>query len=459
MSAEPAKPRTAGNLTVGPIPRHVLAMAAPIAIGMVFQTLYFLIDLYFVGRLGDRAIAGVGAAGNLTFIVIALTQVLGVGTVALVAQAMGRQDHADANLVFNQSLSMAAGLFLFTLAGGYIAAPLYMARIGADAQTAAAGLQYLRWYLPGLSLQFALVAMSSAMRGTGIVKPAMLVQVLTVIINAALAPILIAGWGTGRPLGVAGAGLASTISIAIGVLLLWHYFRRLEHSVAVDTTQLRPRGHEWRRILKIGMPAGAEFLLMFVIVVVVYSVIRPFGAAAQAGFGIGSRINSSLFLPVMAVAFAASPVAAQNVGAGLHERVRETFRFTAVFSSVLMLAMTVLCQWHPAALVGGFTSEADVIRVGEQYLRFVSWNYVAAGLAFTCSGMFQAVGNTVPSLLSSASRLLTFVLPVLVISRLPGFHLQQVWTLSVATVTAQALFSLWLLRREFRLKLRPAATA
>jgi Na+-driven multidrug efflux pump len=73
--------------------------------------------------------------------------------------------------------------------------------------------------------------------------------------------------------------------------------------------------------------------------------------------------------------------------------------------------------------------------------------------------MFQAVGNTVPSLLSSASRLLTFVLPVIVIARLPGFHLQQAWTLSVATVAAQAVLSLWLLRREFRLKLRPAATA
>jgi O-antigen/teichoic acid export membrane protein len=85
-------------------------MAAPIAIGMVFQSLYFLVDLYFVGTLGDAAIAGVSAAGNVTFIVIALTQVLAVGTVALVAQALGRRDRADAQLVFNQSLSL-AGVF------------------------------------------------------------------------------------------------------------------------------------------------------------------------------------------------------------------------------------------------------------------------------------------------------------------------------------------------------------
>ena len=459
MSDQPPGPAPAGNLTAGPIPRQVLAMAAPIAIGMLFQTLYYLVDLYFVGRLGDHAIAGVATAGNITFVVIALTQVLGVGTVALVAQAIGRRDREDANLVFNQSLSMAALLFMVTLVGGYVTAPLYMNALSADAETAATGLQYLRWYLPGLALQFALVAMSSAMRGTGIVKPAMAVQVLTVIINAALAPVLIAGWGTGKPLGVAGAALASTISIAIGVLLLWHFFGRLEHSVAVDTRMLAPRGHDWRRILKIGAPAGAEFLLMFVIVAVVYAVIRPFGAEAQAGFGIGSRINQALFLPVMAIAFAAAPVAGQNFGAGLHDRVRETFRFAAILGSVLMFVMTLVCQWRPAALVSAFTQDPEVIRIGAEYLRFISWIYVASGLAFTCSGMFQALGNTIPPLLSSGSRLLTFVLPVIVMSRLAGFQLVQVWMLSIATVAAQALLSLWLLRREFRLKLRPVATA
>jgi Na+-driven multidrug efflux pump len=86
----------------------------------------------------------------------------------------------------------------------------------------------------------------------------------------------------------------------------------------------------------------------------------------------------------------------------------------------------------------------------------ISLNYVASGLIFTCSGMFQALGNTVPSLLSSASRLVTFVLPVLWMSHAPGFTLHQVWVMSVATTTLQALLSLWLLRREFARKLRPA---
>ena len=431
-------------------------MAAPIAIGMIFQTLYFLIDLYFVGRIGDDAIAGVSTAGNVTFLVMALTQVLAVGTVALVSQAVGRRDLADANLVFNQSLALAAIVGLTALVAGYLLIPVYMHLMAADAATAAAGRTYLMWYLPGLALQFAVVGMASALRGTGIVKPTMLVQVLTVVINAVLAPILIGGWGTGRPLGVAGAGLASTLAIAIGVIVLMFYFLRLEHTVAVNRALLPMRFAQVRRILVVGLPAGAEFLLMFVNMAVIYVVIARFGSEAQAAFGIGQRVMQSMFLPVIAIAFAVAPIAGQSFGAGNHDRVRQTFKFAALVGGCLMLVMSIACQVAPATLIAGFTSEAPVIGIGAEFLRFISWNFVASALTVTCSGMFQALGNTMPALLSSATRLLTFVLPLLLVARLPGLELRHVWWLSVGTTLLQALFSLWLLRREFRLKLRPA---
>jgi len=182
------------DLTEGPIKGHLIAMAAPIAAGMIFQTLYFLVDLYFVGRLGGAAIAGVGSAGNLAFLVMSITQVLGVGTVALISQAVGRKDQPYATLVFNQSSVMAMALLLTCLIFGYPLAMHFADTLGSDAATRAAGATYLRWYLPGLALQFTLVAMASALRGTGIVKPTMTVQMLTVIINLVLAPILIGGW-------------------------------------------------------------------------------------------------------------------------------------------------------------------------------------------------------------------------------------------------------------------------
>ena len=205
------------DLTDSSIVKNILQMALPIAAGMFFQTLYFLIDLYFVAGLGDAAIAGVGAAGNVMFVVFAVTQVLGVGTVTLISHAAGRKDQADANLVFNQSLSLAAGCAVFTLALGFFAGPSYVRTLGASAATAAAGIEYLYWFLPSLALQFAVVSMGSALRGTGIVQPTMVVQVLTVVLNAVLAPILIAGWGTGHPMGVAGAGLASSLALAVEI--------------------------------------------------------------------------------------------------------------------------------------------------------------------------------------------------------------------------------------------------
>lgn len=208
------------DLTVGSIPKHIVRLAIPLAIGMVFQTLYLMVDLYFVARLGEAAIAGVSAAGNVQFIVMALTQVLGIGTMVLIAHAAGRKDRHDANLVFNQSLVLAAGAGMLVLGAGAFLARPYLEFVAADAATIEAGVTYLRWFLPALALQFALISMGSALRGHGITKPTMVLQMFTVLLNALLAPILIAGWGTGRPLGVAGAALASTISVAIGVFVL-----------------------------------------------------------------------------------------------------------------------------------------------------------------------------------------------------------------------------------------------
>ena len=441
------------DLTQGPIARLLVAMAVPIAVGMLFQTLYFLVDLYFVSRLGDAAIAGVSTAGTVSFIILALTQMLGVGTVALVANAAGRKDQAAANLVFNQAVLLSAVCGVLTLLWGFLAGGAYVRWVAADASAGSAGSAYLYWYTPGLALQFALVAMGSALRGTGIVQPTMVVQMLTVIVNTVLAPILITGWGTHHPLGTAGAGLASSIAVAFGVLCLWVYFVRLEHYVALHPRQWVPHWGLIGRILNIGLPAGGEFLMMFVILGVIYWVIRSFGPAAQAGFGIGGRVMQAMFLPVMAIAFAVTPVAGQNFGAGRLERVRETFRTGAILSSALMLLITLVCQWRPEWFIYAFTRAPEVVAVGGPYLRIISWNFIATGLIFTCSGLFQALGNTWPSLLSSASRLLTFVLPVVVLSRQPHFALTQVWYLSVATVTLQALISLTLLAREFRRKL------
>jgi len=441
------------DLTQGSITRTILAMAWPVAAGMAFQTLYLLVDLYFVASLGDAAIAGVGAAGTVMFIVMALTQVLGVGAVALIAQAVGRKNRDEANLVFNQSLVLAGLCAVATLVAGYTIATYYVGWITADSAARAEGIVFMYFFLPGLALQFALVTMSSALRATGIVKPGMVVQMLTVVLNTILAPILIAGWITGKPLGVAGAGLASSVSVAAGVVMLWFYFVKLERYVVFDRALWRPKPDVWKRMLDVGLPAGGEFGLMFVYMGFVYFVIADFGAASQAGFSIGGRVMQSIFLPAMAIAFAAGPIAGQNFGAGRADRVRETLSKALLLNSAVMMVVTMLLQWRPDLLVAAFTNEAEVIAVGADFLRIISWNFFAQGIVFTCSGIFQGLGNTRPALLSSLTRIALFAPLVLLLARRPGFEIRDVWYLSVATVLVQAALSYVLLRRVMGRKL------
>src|SRR6188508_3458782 len=114
------------DLSTGSIPGHIASMSIQMAIGILVQTLYFFTDLYFVSKIGDHAIAGVTSAGNIWFVVLALTQILNVGTVALVSHAVGAQQRDRANLVFNQALMLSIYVGLFVIAGVYVAAPAYM---------------------------------------------------------------------------------------------------------------------------------------------------------------------------------------------------------------------------------------------------------------------------------------------------------------------------------------------
>jgi putative MATE family efflux protein len=445
------------DLTTGSLSRHLLKTTSFMLVTMVFQTLYFLIDLYWVGRLGKEAVAAVGIAGNLSFVVLALTQMLGVGTTTMVSHAAGRKDHAAAQVVFNQSQVMAMLTGLLLLVAGLALLPWYSAALAPDAATAALAAEYLRWFIPAMALQFAMVAMGAALRGAGNFRPGMVVSTATVIINMALAPFLIFGWGTGRALGVGGAALSTFIAVAIGVVWLTGYFLAPQSYLKFVFADWRPRFGLWRKMLSVGLPTGVEFALLAVYLMLVYYISRPFGAAAQAGFGIGQRIIQSGFMPVVALGFAVAPVAGQNFGAKQASRVRATFRDAAWMGAGVMVLLAVICQVAPHGLMGIFSDDPDVIAVGEEYLRIVSLGFVASGITFVASSMFQAMGNTLPSLGTSLVRILFIALPSYALSRVDGFQLNWIWYLSVGGVFVQLALSLLLLRREYGRRLKFAS--
>ena len=441
------------DLTTGSVTRHLLKTSSYMLVTMVFQTLYFLVDLYWVGRLGKEAVAGVGIAGNLTFVVLAITQMLGVGVTTLVSHAAGQKDRNRALLVFNESLLLSAIVGLLFLAVGMALRMPYVAALGADARTTELAADYLLWFIPAMSLQFAMVSMGAALRGTGNFKPGMIVQTTTVIVNLVLAPFLIFGWGTGRPLGVAGAAIASLVALAIGSIWLSFYFVSATAYLRFVRGAWKPDFPLWRKILAIGLPAGAEFALVAVYLFVVYVVSRPFGSAAQAGFGIGMRIIQAGFMPVVALGFAVAPVAGQNFGARHPQRVRDTFRSAAIMAAGVMLVWTVVCLVFGAPMVHFFSDDAQVVRVGAEYLDIVAWTFIASGVVYVGSSMFQAMGNTLPALVASLVRIVVVAIPAFMLSGVPGFALHWIWYLSVIAITVQLLLNLLLLRREFNRRL------
>jgi putative MATE family efflux protein len=441
------------DLTTGSITRHLLKTTSFMLVTMVFQTLYFLVDLYWVGRLGKEAVAAVAIAGNLTFIVLAITQMLAVGTTTVISHAVGAKDHQRAQVVFNQAqvLAVVSGAIFLTIAMA-IRLP-YSRALSADAVTAALAADYLLWFIPAMALQFAIVAMGAALRGTGNFKPGMIVQTATVVLNMVLAPVLIFGWLTARPLGVAGAAIASLVAVIVGTIWLAMYFRPVDTFLHFNRTLWKPRFPLWAQMLKVGLPAGAEFGLMAVYLFVVYTITRRFGAAAQAGFGISLRIVQAGFMPVVALGFAVAPVAGQNFGARQRARVKDAFKIAATLAAAVMVGLAGLCYLMPEQLIGVFSDDPQVAAVGAEYFKIVSWSFVASGIIFVSSSMFQALGNTIPPLISSFARILLVTVPVLLLARHDDFSLRWIWYISAASVTVQMMMNLMLLRREMHVRM------
>ncbi|HEX8029092.1 MAG TPA: MATE family efflux transporter [Vicinamibacterales bacterium] len=441
------------DLTSGSLTGHLLKTTSFMLVSMIFQTLYVLVDLFWVGRLGTDAIAAVGLSGNLSFIVIAITQVLSVGATTVVSHASGRKDQERAVFLFNQSqvLSMVVGL-------AFLAVAMLFRHQYAAGQSATEGMRiatedYLLWFIPAMALQFAMVAMGAALRGTGNFKPGMYVQTGTVIINIVLAPFLIFGWGPFPEWGVSGAAVSTLVAIVVGVIWISFYFIDAKAYLRFHFGHWRPRWSVWWEMLKIGLPAGAEFALMGIYMAVIYAITKPFGSAAQGGFTIGLRIVQSVFLPVVALGFAVAPVAGQNYAARKGDRVRAAFKAAAGMAGVVMLLTAIVIYLSAAPLMAIFTKDADVTAVGVEYLRIVVLNFVASGITFVSSSMFQALGNTMPSLVTSGVRLVISVIPAIFLARVAGFQLAWIWYLSAVSVMLQMAANLVLLQREFRLKL------
>lgn len=444
------------DLTRGSVSWHLARTSALMLVTILFQMLYLVVDLYWVSRLGKEAIAAVGLAGNAQLVVLAASQVVSIGTTSLIARAVGNRDTARAQLVFNQSntLSLAIGAAFLGLAAAL--KHQYVTFLAPDRDTMALAVIYLFWFVPALALQFGAVAMLCALRALGRMGHGTMIQSASVVLNVVLAPVLMFGWATGVPLGVAGAGIATLVSVVFTLVWLSALFIARTSPLRFSFSEMRPQLSLWRQFFGMGLPVAAEYGLMSAYLLVIYGLAAPFGAAAQAGMGIGMRVTQVVLVPISAIGMALTPVAGQNLGAGLVSRVKRALWSAFAMGTASAFVAAVLCGLASRTLVFVFSQDARVVDAAEEYLRIMSLTFVASGLIFVASSMLQALGNTWPSLLSSTVRFTLIVVAALALAQLPAFQLRWVWYLVQGAVVVQAILLLILLRGEMRRKLASA---
>ncbi|ARV72996.1 MATE family efflux transporter [Vibrio campbellii] len=443
------------DFTQGSLHKHILIMAIPIAINMIFQTLTNLVDVYFVGKLGGSALAGVATSGNISFINMLITQTLFTGLVTIVSHAVGRKDFEDANKIYSHGIFYGLIFSIIVLIAGELFIDSYLSSVVDDRETYLRAKDYLTWFIPFLSLQVIYTSLVAPMYAIGLAKPFLYINIISQLFNVCLTPIFINGIKNYIPgMGVSGASLASFLSGVSALLLALYYSTFRLKSLKIDLKLIRSNWDVFRRIFKVGFPSGITFLIYFITTGAIYWALNLIGALQQAGFGLGSKIGESILLPAMAIAFACPSIAGQNYAAGKHDRVKKTFVITLMMSTILLSISSIICFIFPSWLPKYFSNDLSVISASSSYLQYVGLSFPILGLIFTMNGMFQALGNTIPTLISAAIRMVVLIGLIYYFSNQPYFNENIIWLLLVLCSLLQSVISYVLLRKAFTKKIK-----
>jgi Na+-driven multidrug efflux pump len=261
--------------------------------------------------------------------------------------------------------------------------------------------------------------------------------------------VLIFGWVFGVELGVAGAAIATLVALVIADVSLLLYVLLARGYLRFEPTTWAPDLRTWRDILRIGLPAGAELAILGVYLVIVYGLLKRFGADAQGGFAIGARIGQSIILPATAVGLANAAIVGQNFGAGLRDRVRQSFWLASAFGVAMMSVIGIFCHTYASQIIGVFNNEPNVIAVGVDYLRLLAFTFVFTALIFSSASVFQGIGKTKPPLISATVRLVVFTVVAMMLTRYFHGSLHQLWIVAVTSIALQGVVSCLFVAREF----------
>ncbi len=405
------EPQTA-RLTRGPVGGHLRDMALPMLLGITTMMGQSFIDAWFLGQVGDRALAAYSFGFPILMIVTSVAIGLGAGTSSVVARAIGADDHRRAKRLVTDSLILS---FLITasisVVGILTIEPLFRL-LGAPPDM----IPMIRSFMTILyiGVPFVVVGMvgMSGMRATGDTRLPSMLMIAAAILNIILDPIFIFGFGPIPRMELDGAAMAALLARgAIFVGTLYLLLNKLD-MVTFRKPELAELRRSWADILHVGLPAAGTNAIVPIGLALVTAMIARFGPEAVAGFGVASRIESLVLVLYYALSAVIGPFVGQNLSAGKEDRIQESLRLCARFCITSGLALAALLAGLSGFLPTLFSDNEAVISVTRLFLWIAPISYGTYGIVMVVNAAFNGLGNPLPGVIISVTRILVLYVPL-----------------------------------------------
>ncbi|HEY0014980.1 MAG TPA: MATE family efflux transporter [Longimicrobium sp.] len=382
------------DYTDGPIGRSILLLSVPMVLEMAMESVFAIVDIFFVSRLGADAVAAVGLTESLLAIVYALAMGLGIGATALVARRIGEKDAEGAAHSAVQAILLALIISAVLGIAGSLLAPHLLGLMGASPEVIRTGTGYARVMLGGEAAIIILFVVNAIFRGAGDAAIAMRVLWLANLINIVLCPCFIFGLGPFPRLGVTGAAVATTIGRSAGAAFALWRLSRPDGRIPVARRHLRPDWAAMGRILRLSSTATLQMLIGTASWIGMARIVAAFGSPVLAGYTVGMRVVIFALLPSFGLSNAAATMVGQGLGAGKPERaeraVWKACTYNLVFLGVVGLVFVVLA----GPIIRFFSTDPEVVRHGAAALRVVAAGFPLYAYGMVLTQAFNGAGDT-----------------------------------------------------------------